>query len=343
MLAAGPALAQFDWGDAPDSYQTEAATNGPSHAVSPFLRLREIVDSEADGQPTGFARGDDLNGMDDEDGVQVYESAADRVVGAQIGAWSQVQVMVHRAAGIQVAWLNGWCDLNRNGDFTDAGERIATNQPAVNGLNTMAFFTPRSTMPGASLIRVRLSSVPLAPAPSGYFGRGGLGEVEDLLIDLTDPSPATNVQAYARHGQVWITWQFTPSAAAQVYDVYTSNVPMVNVAQGTLVARLLPDDYCGRRLVGELAGVFGAGGISNFTIPDAAGGAQPRWQSIRVCVWKQSARRSWRVIMRWCRAVSRSFQGRVYRRWCRSPHSRSCLRIPRPATCSRRGCWPAGD
>ena len=57
----------LDFGDAPDSYRTLAASGGPAHvAVGPNLGVDRDV--EADGQPSLYADQDDANG-DDEDGL----------------------------------------------------------------------------------------------------------------------------------------------------------------------------------------------------------------------------------------------------------------------------------
>ncbi|MGQ0618313.1 MAG: hypothetical protein ACT4QA_00105 [Panacagrimonas sp.] len=60
----------LDFGDAPDpTYLTLLASNGARHALSSSLRLGPTIDSEAEGQPNSGATGDDLAGVDDEDGV----------------------------------------------------------------------------------------------------------------------------------------------------------------------------------------------------------------------------------------------------------------------------------
>jgi hypothetical protein len=57
-----------DYGDAPDSYGTLLASDGPHHLVTPDLMLGTQAKREADGQPTVGANGDDNNGTD----VDVY-------------------------------------------------------------------------------------------------------------------------------------------------------------------------------------------------------------------------------------------------------------------------------
>ncbi len=60
-----------DWGDLPSSYPTLSGDNGARHTLlgvgNPYLG--SSVDAEANGQPNDTATGDDINGLDDEDGI----------------------------------------------------------------------------------------------------------------------------------------------------------------------------------------------------------------------------------------------------------------------------------
>ena len=60
----------LDFGDLPAPYPTLLADNGARHIIDPVgARLGDSVDSEVDGQPHPLALGDDLAGVDDEDGI----------------------------------------------------------------------------------------------------------------------------------------------------------------------------------------------------------------------------------------------------------------------------------
>ena len=62
-------VATRDWGDLPDTYGTSAAAGGPRHSSS-GLKLGSNWDIEAQGNPTGDAKGDDTTlAPDDEDGI----------------------------------------------------------------------------------------------------------------------------------------------------------------------------------------------------------------------------------------------------------------------------------
>ena len=92
-----------DFGDAPAPYPTLLAANGARHDASgPTLGTNR--DTEADGQPSATATGDDLAGTpDDEDGVTF---GSIRV--GQLGA--TVTVNVQNAPG--GAKLDAWIDFN---------------------------------------------------------------------------------------------------------------------------------------------------------------------------------------------------------------------------------------
>ncbi len=57
----------LDYGDAPASYRTLIADNGPRHVTQPGdpshqgYHLGQAIDTEADGQPTARANGDDIS------------------------------------------------------------------------------------------------------------------------------------------------------------------------------------------------------------------------------------------------------------------------------------------
>ena len=136
-----------DFGDAPDSYQTLAASGGPSHVIN-SLMLGVAVDAEANGQPENL---DDALGAtpDDEDGVFILSPAGvpgDQVrpLGSEIPIVWGKNVLYIKADGpvvkhIDVPTANGgidpgvigflsaWIDKNQDGDFNDPGEQIATD------------------------------------------------------------------------------------------------------------------------------------------------------------------------------------------------------------------------
>ena len=71
MLNGVPVVEPEDFGDAPDpTYPTLRVHDGASHAIDPGFHLGRSVDYESNGQPNSDATGDDIAGLDDENGVR---------------------------------------------------------------------------------------------------------------------------------------------------------------------------------------------------------------------------------------------------------------------------------
>jgi hypothetical protein len=105
-----------DFGDAPDSYKTLLASDGPRYDEGNLQRLGSQWDSEIDGQPTILADGDDksiLGGfptpVDDEDGVIFGDS------------WVDVTFNINRPDPNPYQ-LRAWWDTNYNGVFDHTSE-----------------------------------------------------------------------------------------------------------------------------------------------------------------------------------------------------------------------------
>ncbi|HSL18518.1 MAG TPA: DUF11 domain-containing protein [Methylomirabilota bacterium] len=161
----------LDFGDAPDpTYPTVLASDGARH-VGGALYLGAGVDCEADGQPTATADGDDNDGFDDEDGVDLPASLL-------AGATVTVGVTASGAG-----FVDAWVDFNGDGDWLDPGEEVLTIEPVSAGLNLVGIAVPLDAAAGPSFARFRLSSVGgLAPT-----GLAADGEVEDYLV-VVEPS-----------------------------------------------------------------------------------------------------------------------------------------------------------
>jgi hypothetical protein len=126
-----------------------------SSDASSSLRMGALVDSEATVITNTTATGDDVNGVDDEDGVTVPTTLIR-------GAGASLTVNVTNSSG-STAYLNAWIDFNGNGSLADAGEQIATNTSISSGVSnsnrTINFTTPGGASLGTIGVRVRLTSV----------------------------------------------------------------------------------------------------------------------------------------------------------------------------------------
>jgi len=175
--------ATLDWGDLPDSsvagthpnYPTRYADNGPSHLIGNLFLGAAIDSHELDGLPTLNADGDDLDGIDDEDGVV-------RTPGVlwTSGTGGSVDVTVTGGSGC----LSAWIDWNGDGVFTGTGENILNNVAVAVGTTTQTFSIPVDPRTGSFYARFRLygqdagGACTSTKAPTGPATNG---EVEDYL------------------------------------------------------------------------------------------------------------------------------------------------------------------
>lgn len=161
-----------DFGDAPNSYMTSEASDGAVHFIRTGFHLGQLIDSEANGQPSTNALGDDLSGLADEDGVTFLTPLA---------AGNQGRIDV-------VASTNGyfslWLDLGRDGNWWEPADALLHNIPVVPGTNHLTFRVPAPSevemVAGPSYARARFTSASdienWGPAPDG--------EVEDYQVQL---------------------------------------------------------------------------------------------------------------------------------------------------------------
>lgn len=94
-----------DYGDLPAPYPTLRADNGARHTIDTFgTRLGQSLDSEIDGIPHPLALGDDLDGVDDEDGVTLLTPLIP-------GGTAEIEVIIGGAPG----YLSAFIDWNGDG------------------------------------------------------------------------------------------------------------------------------------------------------------------------------------------------------------------------------------
>jgi len=162
----------WDFGDAPEipgspGYPTRLANNGARHFPngpffddSTFLGLG-TPDSDLDGQPDPNALGDDNDGNDDEEGVQIPVLVQ--------GQTSTITFYVNGGGGVVEAWLDF------NGDTMWQGFEQIVNGLYADGTHSVNITTPVTAAVGQTFARFRISALggltPVGPA--------GNGEVED--------------------------------------------------------------------------------------------------------------------------------------------------------------------
>ena len=162
----------YDFGDAPSSYGTLISENGAQHTVDSNFHLGTYVDGEADAQVSLTADGDDINGTDDDDGV-VPEGPFSR------GSTCSISVTAVTDGGA-TGLFNLWIDFNGNGDWSDAGEQVFTDQSLTSGVNSLSINIPTDAIAGTTFMRARLTT----EAGINSVGIHGIGEVEDYQIQI---------------------------------------------------------------------------------------------------------------------------------------------------------------
>ncbi|WP_234400150.1 GEVED domain-containing protein [Shewanella marina] len=182
-----------DYGDAPDTFATTAASNGANHALSDELFIGAIkADQDNDGQPNITALGDDNNGNDDEDGLATIP-----VLSPSMTNWS-LDVPVTNTTGTD-ATLYAWVDHDVDGKF-QADEMTSVNVPNnTNNSNVTLNWTNLSDGTsgdvGDSYIRLRLTTDDLNSTQADNAattdvdersqGDANNGEVEDHAHKVT--------------------------------------------------------------------------------------------------------------------------------------------------------------
>ncbi|MDA1014493.1 MAG: GEVED domain-containing protein [Planctomycetota bacterium] len=183
-------LAEYDYGDAPDSaagtgagnYETVFANGGPSHRITAGLFLGNVVDGDSGALQNSTANADDVDAAlpDDEDGVL---DPLDLL--GTVGAAPTITLLATNTSG-SAATLFGWIDFNRDGLFDNSTERAQFTVPngTTDGRFTLTFPAIPSGSIGGTYARFRLSTDAAAANPTGTASDG---EVEDYAFRITTP------------------------------------------------------------------------------------------------------------------------------------------------------------
>ena len=155
----------IDFGDAPDTYQTTLASNGPRHQLDNLTWMgSQAPDGEQDGLVAPLS--DNSVGINDEDGIG-FVTAIEAGLDAIITVESSTQ-----------GYLSAWIDWNQDGDFTDDGEQVFSDTVLEKGNNTLFFIADLDAVEGLTWSRFRFSQqTNLSP-----MGGSTSGEVEDHQI-----------------------------------------------------------------------------------------------------------------------------------------------------------------
>ena len=194
----------YDYGDAPDNdpgtgtgnYQTTANDGGAAQVVidagGQFLSIGNSIDIDDGSLQNSNADADDTIGRtpDDEDGVSSFPTLT-----TTEGQTYTVTVTARNNVPAVPAYLVGFIDFNKDGDFLDEGEQSNTvtvasdaNPTGTSGeLRTfnVTFTTPAGMTPGDTYARFRLGQVQAtAEQATGASAGTDNGEVEDYQIAI---------------------------------------------------------------------------------------------------------------------------------------------------------------
>ena len=188
----------YDYGDAPDTgagtgtgdYQTTANNGGAAQVVidtaGQILSLGSEVDVDNGSLQNSNADADDNDGTpDDEDGVASFPELT-----ATGGQTYTVSVTASNNVPFVDAYLVGYIDFNRDGDFEDAGEQSATVTVTTSTSNPrtfdVTFTTPAEIVSGNTYVRFRLGQIQAtAESATGASAGTDNGEIEDYQIIIT--------------------------------------------------------------------------------------------------------------------------------------------------------------
>ncbi|KPA53167.1 hypothetical protein VT25_08000 [Photobacterium leiognathi subsp. mandapamensis] len=173
-------IGAFDYGDAPDGYNTSSANNGAAHISTSQLYIGDQqADADADGTPDLLALSDDTNtSPDDEDGINILLP-----IPLDATEYSTIVEATNTTGSPATLWA--WIDFNQDGEF-DASEAQSIAVP--DGTNQGQFTLTWTGLDsigltfGMSYLRTRITTDTLTA--NDWGGSASDGEVEDFLLAI---------------------------------------------------------------------------------------------------------------------------------------------------------------
>jgi len=220
--SAPAAVTEVDLGDAPDSYLTAIADNGPRHDLTTATTL--YLGTVAGDAELIATESDDSTGVDDEDGV-IFTSLEN-------GETSLISVTAN-----DTGYLNAWVDWNQDGDFLDNNEKVFDSKLLNAGMTSLFLNVPDFVSEGQTWARFRFSSLASLP----HYGGAPDGEVEDYAITLENSQlSAYNYGPFtAAFEDSWpIEGDFDLNDVVMRYSIEVKADPNYNVSQITLSGTL---------------------------------------------------------------------------------------------------------
>jgi len=240
-----------DYGDAPDSYLTTQASNGPRHGVSspaaPYdyavLRIGAAVSAETDARGNPVA----LDGFGDtfDDGRTLPMPALGTL---STPPYTVPITVVNQTGG--AATLVAWIDFNRDGVFAAAEASTSLSVPTgTNGIVNVTWASLPGLSAGRTYARFRLT----ADSNVGGTGSGldatkpaGLavnGETEDYALDISPGAPTPvvvhSVRSIATREGTFLEWRTAAETSMAGFKVERLDGPSgPEIVSGGLVPAL---------------------------------------------------------------------------------------------------------
>jgi hypothetical protein len=195
-------FAVSDFGDAPDTYKTILASDGPRHMPSQYdattktasLMIGSTIDLEIDGIPNANANGDDLSNINDENSISIT------TLYINSSSYTTLVPVVNNTGGN--ATLRGWIDFNKNGIF-DSSESATVTVPNGATSASLTWTGLSGLTAGDTYYRLRIAknAADITLPTGSVFG----GEVEDGKLTIQavcyeDPTLASGQTYPVKHG-----------------------------------------------------------------------------------------------------------------------------------------------
>ena len=206
-----------DYGDLPVAFD---GTNPASHGLLDGLLLGAAVDADPGPNNGVQANGDDVTGVNDDDGVVFIDNL--------VRGMDDVTMEVTASIGDNSsALLNAWIDFDGDGAFDSDSEQIVSNLRLSEGVNSIDISIPTDAQIGATYARFRYGY----EANIGPNGEAMAGEVEDYRLDASFSGGILDDQPYA----IDDTFSVTQGDVAVSLDVLANDFGSSN-GPATLVA-----------------------------------------------------------------------------------------------------------
>jgi uncharacterized repeat protein (TIGR01451 family) len=229
----------YDYGDAPDTgvgtgtgnYKTTTNDGGAAQVVistlGQVLSLGNNIDVDDGSLQNSTAEADDNNNTDDEDGVTSFP-----ILTTTAAQTYTVPVSVKNNVPLPNAYLVGYIDFNKDGDFNDTGEKSATVTVPSSTTNprtfNVTFTTPAGMTTGNTYARFRLGQVQATvESATGASISTDNGEIEDYQIAIASAPPVpTSVTSTCTSPETLVS----PSA----FTLNSSNYSLNSALQNSL-------------------------------------------------------------------------------------------------------------